>query len=215
MVQKMLLSEKIADTIMTGIKNGFYRVGYQMPNEMELSAELGVSRATLREAFKILISKNILEVRRGIGTFVSETPGFSSEGIGLQFLDLQAQRQEIVKLLKMLYEEEVTKFQHLPFDVQHHILSKLNDGGGLPGTMLDAILGAAESVALYRGASFKHRLMVVVHDAFVSVYKPGNILSDGHLTRAYLNFCAVLGNGSPFTYFEDFIMRLTHHDEEE
>lgn len=215
MVQKMLLSEKIADTIMTGIKNGFYRVGYQMPNEMELSAELGVSRATLREAFKILISKNILEVRRGIGTFVSDTPGFSPEGIGLQFLDLQSQKHEIVKLLKMLYEEEIMTFQHLPFDVQNRILSELHESDKSTETMLEALLGTAESVALYRQASFKHRLMVVVHDAFVSIVKPVNIQSEGHLTRAYDKFCSVLGNGAPFTYFEDFIMRLTHHDEEE
>ena len=77
MYPKMLLSEKIAESIIDGIRREFYKPGDQMPNELQLSEELGVSRATLREAFKVLISKNILVVRRGIGTFVSDVPGFS------------------------------------------------------------------------------------------------------------------------------------------
>ena len=46
--------------------------GEKLPNEMELSAALGVSRATLREAIRTLSAEGVLEVRRGKGTFVSE-----------------------------------------------------------------------------------------------------------------------------------------------
>ena len=46
--------------------------GDKLPNELELSEQLGVSRATLREALRMLIARGVLEVRRGKGTFVSE-----------------------------------------------------------------------------------------------------------------------------------------------
>ena len=45
--------------------------GEKLPNEVELSAALGVSRATLREAIRTLAAEGVLEVRRGKGTFVS------------------------------------------------------------------------------------------------------------------------------------------------
>lgn len=46
--------------------------GEKLPNELEWSRELGVSRATLREAIRTLTAQGVLEVRRGRGTFVSE-----------------------------------------------------------------------------------------------------------------------------------------------
>ena len=46
--------------------------GDKLPNEVELSRELGVSRATLREAIQALTVQRVLEVRRGRGTFVSQ-----------------------------------------------------------------------------------------------------------------------------------------------
>ncbi len=45
--------------------------GEKLPNEVELAARLGVSRATLREAIQALSAQGVLEVRRGRGTFVS------------------------------------------------------------------------------------------------------------------------------------------------
>ena len=43
----------------------------KLPNELELAQEMGVSRATLREAIRELATQGVLEVRRGRGTFVS------------------------------------------------------------------------------------------------------------------------------------------------
>lgn len=45
--------------------------GEKLPNELELSQRLGVSRATLRQAIQSLVTQGVLEVRRGRGTFVS------------------------------------------------------------------------------------------------------------------------------------------------
>ena len=68
-----VLSEMIADDILSMITvEKKYMPGDKLPNENELSRELNVNRATLREAIKILTTNDILEIRRGIGTFVKE-----------------------------------------------------------------------------------------------------------------------------------------------
>lgn len=47
------------------LKEHIYKYGEKLPNENELSAKLGISRTTLREAIRILASDGLLEVRRG------------------------------------------------------------------------------------------------------------------------------------------------------
>ncbi len=67
------LSQRIAETLKKMIvEEHKYNYGEKLPNENELSQELGVSRSTLREAIKTLISNGVLVVKRGKGTYVSE-----------------------------------------------------------------------------------------------------------------------------------------------
>lgn len=47
-----------------------YKVGDKLPNEIILSEQLNISRTTLREAIRILVNENLLEIKRGKGTFV-------------------------------------------------------------------------------------------------------------------------------------------------
>ena len=73
MRKEKMLSDKTADRIYDMIKEkGTFSPGDKLPNEIELSKILGVSRTTLREAVKILVTAGILEIKRGKGTFVSE-----------------------------------------------------------------------------------------------------------------------------------------------
>lgn len=71
MAKKENLSQRIAQQIKTMIQEGTFQVGQKLPNENVLSGQLGVSRATLREAIHILVSEGLLHVERGNGTFVS------------------------------------------------------------------------------------------------------------------------------------------------
>jgi Transcriptional regulators len=59
----------------------------RLPNEYDLSAQLGVSRTSLREAIKILAANGILTIKRGSGTFVSSTPDNPNDPFGMAYLD--------------------------------------------------------------------------------------------------------------------------------
>jgi GntR family transcriptional repressor for pyruvate dehydrogenase complex len=53
------------------IRDGQIRPGERLPNERDLAQRLGVSRPSLREAIRALAAMNVLEVRRGDGTYVT------------------------------------------------------------------------------------------------------------------------------------------------
>ena len=66
------LSQRTAEIIRNNInKDHLYKAGDKLPNENELSEKLGVSRTTLREAIRILVSEGVLIVKRGKGTYVA------------------------------------------------------------------------------------------------------------------------------------------------
>ena len=75
------LAENVADDILAMITiDKKFAAGDKLPNENILSVDLKVSRTTLREAIRILVIHNVLEIRRGKGTYVKEgqnlTEGF-------------------------------------------------------------------------------------------------------------------------------------------
>lgn len=97
------LSHEIAGQLKALIRAEKLRPGDKLPNETRLGELFGVSRPTVREAIKSLASQNIIEIRRGRGTFVSETPGISSDPLGLEFLaevDLPASLTEVRLLIE-------------------------------------------------------------------------------------------------------------------
>lgn len=68
-----MLSQSVADNILSMITiEKRFSVGDKLPNELDLSEELNVSRTTLREAIRILVTLDILEIQRGKGTYVKE-----------------------------------------------------------------------------------------------------------------------------------------------
>jgi GntR family transcriptional repressor for pyruvate dehydrogenase complex len=57
--------------------------GSRLPPEHELAAQLGLSRNTVREAVRALVTARVLDVRRGDGTYVTSlTPELLLEGLG-------------------------------------------------------------------------------------------------------------------------------------
>lgn len=61
--------------------------GDRFPSESDLTKVFGVGRSTIREAIKILVAENVVEIKRGKGTYITATPGVSSDPLGLLFSD--------------------------------------------------------------------------------------------------------------------------------
>jgi len=79
------LWRQIEDGVRRLVATGGLAPGALMPSVRDLARELGVNPNTVVRAYQRLVEAGILTVRRGDGTYVSETPpGFSAaERLGL------------------------------------------------------------------------------------------------------------------------------------
>ena len=84
---KKLLPKQAAEQIIKLIRENQLQAGEKLPNEFEMAGQLSVGRGTIREAVKILESRNIVEIRRGRGTFVCEHPGLVEDPLGLALVE--------------------------------------------------------------------------------------------------------------------------------
>ncbi|MGM0502155.1 MAG: GntR family transcriptional regulator [Bacillota bacterium] len=73
----ILVKEKIDEKI----ANGTYQPDEQLPSEAQLSEDLGVSRATLREALRVLEKEGKVNRRQGVGTFITKKAVLFKSGI--------------------------------------------------------------------------------------------------------------------------------------
>jgi DNA-binding FadR family transcriptional regulator len=74
--------EQVADQLLHMINSGELTPGDRLPSEAELAADFGVSRTTVREALRILATRNLIQTRKGMagGHFIVEpTVGSISE----------------------------------------------------------------------------------------------------------------------------------------
>ncbi|MDM9627359.1 FCD domain-containing protein [Rhizobium sp. S152] len=79
---KPISRTNLADTAIEAIRGEIlgkrWAVGEKLPNEAELSSMLSVSRGTIREAVRALVSQGLLETRQGSGTYVLSTTDAST-----------------------------------------------------------------------------------------------------------------------------------------
>ncbi len=73
-VDRRSLAVQLRDRIWEMIQEGNYLPGERVPSEQELAARFGVSRATVREALRILQEERVIISRHGIGHFVAPDP---------------------------------------------------------------------------------------------------------------------------------------------
>jgi GntR family transcriptional regulator, transcriptional repressor for pyruvate dehydrogenase complex len=121
--------------------------GDRLPSESELGEMFGVSRSTVREAIKLLTAENVVEIKRGRGTFVTVQPGVSKDPLGLEFANqkklldnlmetrmmiepqiayLAAQRakqeniDKLAQIIEKIQAAGSNKGNHTPYDVAFH-----------------------------------------------------------------------------------------------
>jgi GntR family transcriptional regulator len=69
--QDSLLYSRVETVLANEIADGALKVGEQLPTEDSLIARFDVSRITVRRAIQNLVSRGLIEIRRGKGTFVA------------------------------------------------------------------------------------------------------------------------------------------------
>ncbi len=108
-MKKSTLVDSTTDKIIDYINNNSLKIGDKLPNEFQLASLLNVGRSTLRESIKALSSRNIIEVRRGDGTYISEKKGISEDPLGFSLI------KDRLKLTRDLFD--------IRFIIEPHVAS--------------------------------------------------------------------------------------------
>ncbi len=89
------------------IQQGEYNIGDKLPTEVQLVQQIGVGRNTVREALRILASRNIVEVRQGAGCFLSEKQGVAEDPFGFALVEDRHKLARELLEVRILIEPEI------------------------------------------------------------------------------------------------------------
>lgn len=103
------LAEQAADKIEEMIIENRWKSGDKLPNEMDMVEKLGVGRGTIREAIKILESRNVVEIRRGKGTYVCDNIGKVEDPLGFRFASDKKKLAEDLSDFRSMLEPQIAE----------------------------------------------------------------------------------------------------------
>jgi GntR family transcriptional regulator len=137
------LSTQAEQYLVRLIEGGTFDPGDRLPSEHELAAQLGISRATLREALQNLEQQGVVVRRHGVGTFVARSYTHLLDS-GLErlesILELAARRGLPLGL-------DALEVRQKPADAT--IAEKLLIPHGSPVTSVERIIRADETPVAY------------------------------------------------------------------
>lgn len=86
-IKNQALTERIEERLFAYILDNHLKIGAKLPNEHELAAHFEVSRGTVREAVKLLVSRGVLRVKHGSGTYVASLFPLHANPLGLDAVE--------------------------------------------------------------------------------------------------------------------------------
>ena len=90
-------SQHVIEQIVQAIQEGVYKIGHKLPSEREIARQMGVSRASVREALSILTVAGVLTRRVGDGTYVQT----SDERALLNALSLFSNEPDLFEIFEL------------------------------------------------------------------------------------------------------------------
>jgi GntR family transcriptional regulator, transcriptional repressor for pyruvate dehydrogenase complex len=175
----MALTDEAIEKIRAMITSGELRPGDRLPSEPELGAQLGLSRSSLREAVKALSLINVLDVRRGDGTYVTSLdPGllldamsfavdFQHDRSVLHFLEVRrilepaamalsatAMSDDEIASLGALLEEvppESSVEEFVDNDLEFHRRIARGSGNPVLAALIDSVSSRTQRARIWRG----------------------------------------------------------------
>jgi GntR family transcriptional regulator len=120
------------------IRSGLWKPGQKLPSEKELGDHFGVSRTVVRQALSELISDNLIETRKGKGSFVSaakhawhlmqDLSGFYQDAVASG----QTVRTEVLELELVPASSEIAEYLRLEAGAPVTMLKRLRFLDGEP-----------------------------------------------------------------------------------
>ena len=105
------ISDQIIEQIRNAILSGRFKPGDKVAAEKELMSEFGVSKATLREALRVLEGMGLVEIRKGIagGVFIAEVDMKTTISGIINFLHFKTVSIRDITMIRYLLEPPVAQ----------------------------------------------------------------------------------------------------------
>ena len=104
---RQTLAETAAERLLAMIQERSYGPGDKLPTEAELVELLGMGRNTIREALRLLMSRNIVTIRQGSGTFVSDKNGVADDPLGFALIEDRRKLTEDLIQVRLMLEPQL------------------------------------------------------------------------------------------------------------
>jgi len=105
------ISDQIIEQIRNAILSGRFKPGDKVASEKELMSEFGVSKATLREALRVLEGMGLVEIKKGIagGVFIAEVDMKTTIHGIINFLHFKTVSIKDITMVRYLLEPPVVQ----------------------------------------------------------------------------------------------------------
>lgn len=219
------LVEQTANRIIDYFEKNNLKVGDKLPNEYTLAQDLEVGRSTLREAVKMLVSKNILEVRQGSGTYITSLTETVKDPLGFGEIDNHMKLTQDLFEVRFLIEpqmaslaaqhitdEEVAVLERLETALEKEIHSKDDIHFRLDIQFHSAIAEASRNVAMQQLIPIIIQSITLYNDFFTSDQSKANtIRAHREIVRAIKNRDAVGARDAMLLHLADNRRTLTYN----
>ena len=92
---------EVMNYIKEGLRDGTLEAGAKLPTERDMSAQLNISRNSIREALRTLDNMGVLECRQGSGNYLRGTLGHGfTDALSMHILMAAVSTREIVQVMR-------------------------------------------------------------------------------------------------------------------
>ena len=167
------LSDQLYGKVFEQITSGHFKVGDQLPSEVEIAEQFGVSRPVVREAFLRLRVDGLITSRQGLGTFVSHQPALRTKVFAepqdiASYLRCQELRITLEGDAARLAAERHTDEQLTAIAAAHDAFSSgVHTGNPTPAADLEFHARIAEA----SGNEFYSNMLESIHGAMVGLMR--------------------------------------------
>ena len=95
-IARVPVMQQVVDNMKNYISSDAVEPGQKLPTEKEWCEKLDVGRGTVREAFRVLEAKGLIEIRPGRGAFVSDIKAFDQDEIVQWFADNNVELKDYI-----------------------------------------------------------------------------------------------------------------------